>query len=102
MRGFSEFTFQVASITVAHRTLGCVPEGDTIHAAARRIGEALVGKEILAIEAPQPRHAPDRWPQRLAGRPVRGVDARGKHLFVRFEGGLALHSHLRMGGLWGV
>jgi endonuclease-8 len=79
-----------------------VPEGDTIHAAARRIGEALVGKEILAIEAPQPRHAPDRWPQRLAGRAVRGVDARGKHLFLRFEGGLALHSHLRMGGLWGV
>ena len=79
-----------------------MPEGDTIHRAARRIGEALVGKEIVSIETPHPRHARDRWPERLAGQAVRSVDARGKHLFLRFEGGLAIHSHLRMGGLWGV
>jgi endonuclease VIII len=102
MRGLSELTFQVTSFTAAHRTLGYVPEGDTIHYAARRVGEALIGKEILEIETPQRRHAPDRWPERLAGRPVRDVDARGKHLFVRFAGGLALHSHLRMGGRWSV
>ena len=34
-----------------------VPEGDTIHYAARRVGAALVGSEIEAIETPQPRHA---------------------------------------------
>jgi endonuclease-8 len=79
-----------------------VPEGDTIHAAARRVGAALVGKEIVSIETPQPRHAMDRWPQRLAGRPVRSVDVHGKHLFLRFGGNLTLHSHLRMGGMWGV
>jgi endonuclease-8 len=79
-----------------------VPEGDTIHAAARRVGGALVGKEIVSIEAPQPRHAMDRWPDRLAGRPVQSVDAHGKHLFLRFGGDLTLHSHLRMGGMWGV
>ena len=61
-----------------------------------------MGKEIVSIEAPQPRHRHDRWPERLAGRAVRGVDARGKHLFLRFDGDLTLHSHLRMGGLWGV
>jgi endonuclease VIII len=79
-----------------------VPEGDTIHNAARRIGAALVGREILEIETPHPRHLHDRWPERLAGRGVRRVDARGKHLFVRFEGDLTLHSHLRMTGHWGV
>jgi endonuclease-8 len=79
-----------------------MPEGDTIHNAARRIGAALVGREILEIETPQPRHLHDRWPERLAGRGVRRVDARGKHLFVRFEGDLTLHSHLRMTGHWGV
>jgi len=79
-----------------------MPEGDTIHNAALRVGNALVGKEILAIETPHPRHRMDRWPERLAGRAVRAVDARGKHLFLRFEGGLTLHSHLRMGGKWGV
>ena len=44
----------------------------------------------------------DRWPDRLAGHPVRSVDAHGKHLFLRFGGDLTLHSHLRMGGMWGV
>jgi endonuclease VIII len=66
------------------------------------MGAALVGKPIVAIETPQPRHALDRWPERLGGRAVRAVDARGKHLFVRFEGDLTLHSHLRMTGMWGV
>jgi endonuclease VIII len=79
-----------------------VPEGDTIHSAARRVGAALVGKPIVSIETPQPRHAMDRWPERLDGRAVRAVDARGKHLFIRFEGDLTLHSHLRMTGLWSV
>src|SRR3712207_2109087 len=79
-----------------------MPEGDTIHAAARRVGAALVGKPIESIETPQRRHALDRWPERLAGRAVRSVDAHGKHLFLRFEGDLTLHSHLRMGGWWGV
>jgi endonuclease-8 len=79
-----------------------MPEGDSIHRAARRVGAALVGSEIRSIETPQPRHGHDRWPERLAGRGVRAVDARGKHLFLRFDGDLTLHSHLRMGGAWGV
>jgi endonuclease VIII len=79
-----------------------MPEGDTIHNAALRVGGALVGREIREIETPQERHRMDRWPERLAGRRVRAVDARGKHLFVRFDGDLTLHSHLRMGGKWGV
>jgi endonuclease VIII len=79
-----------------------VPEGDAIHSAARRIREALVGSQIEEIETPQPRHALDRWPERLRGRAVRAVDARGKHLFIRFEGELTLHSHLRMRGRWNV
>src|SRR3954470_20613310 len=79
-----------------------MPEGDTIHNAAKRIRGALLGKDIQSIETPHPRHGKDRWPERLAGRAVRSVDAHGKHLFVRFTGGLTLHSHLRMGGAWGV
>jgi endonuclease-8 len=79
-----------------------MPEGDTIHNAANRIRAALVGSEIVSIETPHPRHAHDRWPERLAGRGVRKVDAHGKHLFVRFDGDLTLHSHLRMSGKWGV
>ena len=79
-----------------------MPEGDTIHSAARRVGAALVGAPIESIETPQERHSLDRWPERLRGRGVCSVDARGKHLFVRFDGDLTVHSHLRMGGWWGV
>jgi len=79
-----------------------VPEGDTIHHAARRVGAALVGKEIVEVATPQARHRHDGWPKRLAGRAVQSVDAHGKHLFLRFEGDLTLHSHLRMSGAWRV
>ena len=54
------------------------------------------------IRSPQPRHRHDHWPERLRGRPVHAVEAHGKHLFLRFEGDLTLHSHLRMSGSWGV
>jgi endonuclease VIII len=77
-------------------------EGDTIHHAARRIDAALAGRVPEEILSPHPRHGADRWPQRLAGRMVRGAEARGKHLLIRFEGDLTLHSHLRMTGTWGV
>ena len=79
-----------------------MPEGDTIYGAAQRIRTALVGKEIASIETPHPRHARDRWPERLGGRGVRAVERSGKHLFIRFDGDLTLHSHLRMTGWWGV
>jgi endonuclease VIII len=79
-----------------------MPEGDTIHGAAGRIRGVLVGKEIASIETPHPRFERDRWPERLRGRAVRAVDSKGKHLFIRFEGDLTLHSHLRMTGQWGV
>src|SRR5690349_7776799 len=79
-----------------------MPEGDTIHYAANRMRPLLEGRVPEEILTPQPRHRMDRWPARLAGRAVRAVDAHGKHLFLRFEGDLTLHSHLRMTGVWGV
>jgi endonuclease VIII len=79
-----------------------MPEGDTIHHAASRIRPVLVGQVPDEIVTPHPRFGRDRWPERLGGRAVRSVDAYGKHLFIRFEGGLVIHSHLRMTGSWKV
>ena len=75
-----------------------MPEGDTIAYAALQIRPVLVGHVPDEIRTPQRRHALDRWPQRLAGRAIPEVRTHGKHLFVRFEGDLTLHSHLRMTG----
>ncbi len=79
-----------------------MPEGDTVHHAALRIRGALAGRVPERIATPQARHRRDRWPEKLAGRALRSVDAHGKHLFLRFDGDLTLHSHLRMSGSWAV
>jgi len=79
-----------------------MPEGDTIHHAANRMRPALEGRVPAEIRTPQRRHAADRWPERLGGRAVERVEARGKHLLIHFEGELVVHSHLRMSGSWDV
>src|SRR5579859_3517374 len=79
-----------------------MPEGDTIAYAARRMRPVLEGAVPEEILAPQPRHRMDRWPQRLGGRAVTEIRTHGKHLLLAFEGGLVIHSHLRMTGSWGV
>ena len=67
-----------------------MPEGDTIHWHANRIRPVLEGQVPDEILTPHPRFARDRWPERLAGQAVRRVDAHGKHLFLRFDGGLTI------------
>jgi endonuclease-8 len=78
-----------------------MPEGDTIHYAALRMRPLLEGR-VPEISHPHPRLRGERWPDKLAGQPVRRVDAHGKHLFVRFANDLTIHSHLRMSGSWGT
>src|SRR5215203_2157763 len=84
---------------------GCIrfnsmPEGDSLHRAARRL-EVLVG-EKLAVETPHPRARVTRVAERLDGRRLLKVEAVGKNLLLRFEDGLVLRSHLRMKGRWQV
>jgi endonuclease VIII len=83
-------------------TSSVMPEGDTIHYAANRIRPVLAGHVPDELATPHRRFARARWPERLGGRAVTAVDAIGKHLLLRFEGGLTIHSHLRMTGAWRV
>jgi endonuclease VIII len=77
-----------------------MPEGDAIHRAARRL-QVLVGQK-LEVETPHPRAAVKQLAPRLDGRRLESVEAIGKNLLFRFEGGLVLRSHLRMKGRWRV
>ena len=79
-----------------------MPEGDTIAWAANRIRPVLLGRAPEEITTPHPRFGAARWAERLGGRVLESVDTHGKHLFLRFGGELVLHSHLGMGGAWGV
>jgi endonuclease-8 len=77
-----------------------VPEGDTLHRAARRL-QALVGQRIAA-ESPNPRGRATRVAEAVDGRTLESVEAIGKNLRFRFAGGIVLRSHLRMTGRWSV
>jgi endonuclease VIII len=77
-----------------------MPEGDALHRAARRL-QVLVGEE-LEVETPHPRAAVKQLAPRLDGRRLESVEAIGKNLLLRFEGGVVLRSHLRMKGRWRV
>ncbi|MGD3111982.1 Fpg/Nei family DNA glycosylase [Streptomyces sp. YGL11-2] len=75
-----------------------MPEGDTVWRLARRLQEALAGSRLTRCDLRVPRLATVD----LTGREVLEVVPRGKHLLTRFEGGLTLHSHLRMDGAWKI
>jgi endonuclease-8 len=77
-----------------------VPEGDTLHRAARRL-QALVGQRIAA-ESPNPRGRATRVAEAVDGRILESVEAAGKNLRFGFSGGVVLRSHLRMSGRWSV
>ena len=77
-----------------------MPEGDALHRAARRL-QVLVGERIEA-ESPHPRGAATRVAAEVDGRKLEAVEAVGKNLLLRFEGGVVVRSHLRMHGRWRV
>jgi endonuclease-8 len=77
-----------------------MPEGDVLHRIAASM-QVLVGERVEA-ETPHPRAAAAGVGAAVDGRVLESVDAVGKHLLLRFEGGVTLRSHLRMSGRWRV
>jgi endonuclease-8 len=78
-----------------------MPEGDTIHRAATRIREAFDGDPLSAFAARTSGIAPGVAPP-SPGDAISSVEARGKHLLVRFGNGTILHTHLGMRGVWRI
>lgn len=75
-----------------------MPEGDTIFRAAATLDRWLTGREVTGA-----RTTVDRLPAaKLVGRTIEGVEARAKHLLIRFSGGTVLHTHMKMTGSWHV
>lgn len=72
-----------------------MPEGDTIHRLARGL-RPLVGEALTRTDFRVPRLATID----LSGQRVVAVVARGKHLLIRTDGAMTVHSHLRLDGDW--
>jgi endonuclease VIII len=73
-----------------------VPEGDTIAKAADALHRALAGRVIVRSDFRVPALATAD----LAGQTITEVISRGKHLLMRTDAGLTVHTHLRMEGAW--
>ncbi len=72
-----------------------MPEGDTIHRTAATLRTVLEGQRLERFEGSRVR---GRAP--ADGSRIESVEARGKHLLIRFGDGAILHSHMRMTGSW--
>ena len=75
-----------------------MPEGDTVWLSAHRLDQALRGRIVTTFDLRVPSAA--LADQR--GDTVREVVARGKHILMRLDSDLTLHSHLRMDGTWHI
>lgn len=77
-----------------------MPEGHTIHRAARRLRSVLGGRRIERVAARGHHLVAAKAELRLRGATVTDVEARGKHLLIHTDAGWSVHSHLRMDGVW--
>ncbi|HET6900413.1 MAG TPA: DNA-formamidopyrimidine glycosylase family protein, partial [Vicinamibacteria bacterium] len=77
-----------------------MPEGDTLWRVANRLSPVLSGRRVTGLRLITPALAAEARRHRVEGSTIRGVEARGKHLLVRFSTGVALHTHLGMTGSW--
>jgi endonuclease VIII len=75
-----------------------MPEGDVVWRTARMLDAALGGRVLTRSDFRVPRYATTD----LAGRTVTETLSRGKHLLTRVDGGMTVHTHLRMDGSWRI
>jgi endonuclease-8 len=75
-----------------------MPEGDVVWRTARQLDAALSGRVLERSDFRVPRFATTD----LTGRAVTGTVSRGKHLLTRVDGGITIHTHLRMDGSWRI
>ena len=72
-----------------------MPEGHTIHRAARDHAE-MIGGQVVSATSPQGRFSDGA--DRLDGAVCKGTEAVGKHLLYHFNNDQTLHVHLGLGG----
>lgn len=71
-----------------------MPEGDTIRKIAAVLASRLRGQTVGAVRLTKVSNQP------VTGRRVLDVYSKGKHLFIAFDNGVILRSHLGMHGSW--
>lgn len=75
-----------------------MPEGPEIHRAADRLHAAIARRKAQRVFFAFPRL--ESFARELTGRRIRGVEARGKAMLVRFSGDWTVFSHNQLYGRW--
>ena len=73
-----------------------MPEGDTLARIAVALRPYLAGRVVTGARA----RLPGPQVSRIVGQKIDAVDAAGKNLLIRFDGGLELRTHLGLHGSW--
>jgi endonuclease-8 len=73
-----------------------MPEGDTLSRIAVALRPYLAGRVVKGARA----RLPGPQVSQIVGKKIDAVDAVGKNLLIRFEGGLELRTHLGLHGSW--
>jgi endonuclease-8 len=73
-----------------------MPEGDTLARIAVALRPYLAGRMVTAARA----RLPGPQVSRIVGQKIDAVDAAGKNLLIKFDGGLELRTHLGLHGSW--
>jgi endonuclease VIII len=73
-----------------------MPEGDTLARIAVALRPYLAGRVVKAARA----RLPGPQISRVVGQKIDAVDAAGKNLLIKFDGGLELRTHLGLHGSW--
>jgi endonuclease-8 len=73
-----------------------MPEGDTLARIAVALRPYLAGRVVTAARA----RLPGPQVSRIVGMKIDAVDAAGKNLLIKFDGGLELRTHLGLHGSW--
>ena len=73
-----------------------MPEGDTLARIAVALRPYLAGRVVSAARA----RLPGPQVSRIVGQKIDAVDAAGKNLLIKFDGGLELRTHLGLHGSW--
>ena len=79
-----------------------MPEGDAIFRTARTLHRALAGQRVTRFESVFPALTRVHEDTPITGRVVERVEPAGKHVLMRFSGGLTLRTHMRMNGSWHI
>jgi endonuclease-8 len=73
-----------------------MPEGDTLARIAIALRPYLAGRVVTAARA----RLPGPQVSLIVGQKIDAVDAAGKNLLIKFDGGLELRTHLGLHGSW--